>query len=134
MLQPECGGKEGPALKSRGMQASHAGEDGFHIITGVPRALPKVTLPLSFKGIAACLLMDLHSLAPIKAPPEPRQPDTLVGPTVTTVYATQIVQDEATRATYIDMVTTLVERVALRNSSMVCNLLGSTMEDITNLP
>ena len=57
-----------------------------------------------------------------------------MGPTVATVYTTCIVQDEATRVTYMDMVTALVARVALWNPSMVANLQGPTMEDITDLP
>ena len=71
---------------------------------------------------------------PIEAPLEPRQQDTLTGPTVATVYATQIVQDEATRVTYMDTVTASVGRVALRNPHMAANLQGPTMEDITDLP
>ena len=85
------------------------------------------------KGVATCLLRDLPSLAPIEVPPEPRQPDTLGRPTVATAYATWIVLDKATGVTYMDMVTTLVERVTLRNPCMVANLLGPTVEDITDL-
>ena len=57
-----------------------------------------------------------------------------MGPTVATVYATQIVQDKATGVTYMDMVTALVGRVALGNPWMVANLQGPTVEDITDLP
>ena len=49
------------------------------------------------------------------------------------MYATCIVQDKATGVTYMDMVTTLVERVVLRNPHMVANLQGPTVEDITDL-
>ena len=50
------------------------------------------------------------------------------------MYATRIVQDEATGVTYMDMVTASVGRVALENPHMVATLPGPTMEDITNLP
>ena len=46
---------------------------------------------------------------------------------------THIVQDEATGVTYMDTVTTLVGRVALRNPRMVANIQGPTVEDITDL-
>ena len=57
-----------------------------------------------------------------------------MGPTVATVYATCIVQDEATGATYMDMVTALVGRMALQNPHMAANLQGPTVEDVTDLP
>ena len=60
-------------------------------------------------------------------------PDIMAGPMVATLSATQIVQDQATRVTYVDTVTTSVERVALRNPCKVASLWGSMLEDITNL-
>ena len=56
-----------------------------------------------------------------------------MGPTVVTMYATHIVQDEATRVTYMDMVTASVGRVALGNPCMAANLQGPTVKDITDL-
>ena len=73
------------------------------------------------------------SPAPIEAPPETRLPNVLAGPAVATLSTTQIVQDEATGVTYIDTVTTLVERVALGNPHMVATFQGPMLEDITNL-
>ena len=99
-----------------------------------PEPIPKVALPPGFKEVAACLLGDSPSLAPIEDPLEPRQPDTLTGPTVATVYTTQIVQDEATGVTSMATVTASVGKVALRNPHMVANLQGPTVEDITDLP
>ena len=55
-------------------------------------------------------------------------------PTVATMYATHIIQGEATGVTYMDMVTASVGRVALWNPSMAVTLLGPTVEDITDLP
>ena len=81
----------------------------------------------------ACLLRDSPSLAPVEAPPEIRQPDMLMEPMVTMMYATCIVQDQATRITYMDMVTASVGRMALRNPHMAATLPGPTVEDITDL-
>ena len=50
------------------------------------------------------------------------------------MYATHIVQHEATGITYMAMVTASVGRVALRNPHMVATLPGPTVEDITDLP
>ena len=58
----------------------------------------------------------------------------LTEPMVMMMYATCLVQDEATKVTYMDMVTTSVGRVALRNPHMAATLSGPTVEDITNLP
>ena len=52
---------------------------------------------------------------------------------VATLSTTWIVQDEATRVTYVDTVTASVERLALRNPYMAANLQGPVLEDITNL-
>ena len=46
--------------------------------------MPKVTPPLGFKGVVACLLRESPSLAPIEATPKVRQPAMLVEPMVTT--------------------------------------------------
>ena len=96
--------------------------------------MPKVALPPGFKGVVACLLRDSPLPAPIEAPPEIREPDMLMEPTVAMMYATCIVQDEATRVTYMDTVTASVGRVALKNPHMAATLQGPTVEDITNLP
>ena len=78
-------------------------------------------------------MRDPPSLAPIEAPSETRPPNVMVRPVVETLSITQIVQDEATRVTYVDTVTALVGRVALRNPHMVANLQGPMLEDITDL-
>ena len=99
---------------------------------GSPKPGLEITLPLGFKVVSACLLRDSPLLAPIE-PPKTRQPDTLMGPTVATMYTTCMVQDEATGVTYMDTVTASVGRVALRNPCVADNLQGPTMEDITDL-
>ena len=101
-------------------------------LPGSPEARLGSALPPGFKGVAACLLRNSPSLAPIEAL-ETRQLDTLMGPTVTMMYATHIVQYKATGITYMDMVTASAGRVALGNPHMVANLQGPTMEDITDL-
>ena len=58
----------------------------------------------------------------------------LMESTVTIMYATHLVQDEATGVTYMDTVTASVGRVALGNSHIMATLPGPTVEDITNLP
>ena len=94
----------------------------------------KVALPPGFKGVVACLLRDSPLPALVEAPPEIKWPDMSTEPTVTMMYATCIVQNEANGATYMDMVTASVGRVALRNPCMVATLPGPTVEDITSLP
>ena len=129
-----CGGKESLVLKGRRMQTSHTGKVRFFVITRFPKPVPKVALTPGFKAIAACLLRDSPLPAPIETSPEIRQPDMLMGPTVTMMYATHIVQDRATGVIYMGMVTASVGRVALRNPHMMATLPAPTVEDITNLP
>ena len=92
--------------------------------------MPKVMPPLGFKGVVACLLRESPSLAPVEATPKVRQPAMLVEPTVMTMYATGIVQDEVTGVTYMDTVTASVGRVALGNPYMVATLPGTTVEEL----
>ena len=94
---------------------------------------PEVAPPPGFKEFVACLVRDSLSPAPIEASPETRLPDAMTEPVVATMYATQIVQNEATGVTYMDTMSALVGRVALRNPHMMANLKGPTVEDITDL-
>ena len=55
-----------------------------------------------------------------------------MGPMVATACATQIIQDEATGVTYLDIVTTLVGRVDLRNPHRVANLQEPTIEELAD--
>ena len=59
---------------------------------GFLKPMPKVAPPWGFKGVAACLLRDSSSLAPIETPQEIRQPDMLTEPMVTMMYTTCLVQ------------------------------------------
>ena len=133
MLQPECGGKEGLTLKSQGMQVSHVGEVWFDIITRVPQAQTKGCTASKLQGGCGLPAEGFTLSSSHWAPQEPSQPDTLMGPTVATMYVTHIVQDEATGVTYMDTVTALVGRVALGNPHMAANLQGLTMKDITDI-
>ena len=103
-------------------------ESDLMLLQGSPHPKPEVASSPGFKEAVACLMRDSPSLAPIEAPLETRLPNVMVGPTVATMYATQIIQDEATGVTYMDTVTTLVGRVALENPCMVANLQRPTVE------
>ena len=96
-----------------------------------PKPRPKVSLPLGFKEVAACLQRSSPPPAPTDTPPEARQPEMLMESTMMTMYATHIVQDEATGVTYMDTVTTSVGRVALRNPCMAATFPGPTVEELT---
>ena len=102
-------------------------------LQGSPMGDPGVAPPPGFMGVAACLLRDSTSPAPMEAPPETRPPDVMVGSLVATLSTTQIVLDEATGVTSVDTVTTSVERVALGNPHMVANVQGPMLEDISDL-
>ena len=54
----------------------------------------------------------------------------LMKPTVMMLYAICIVWDEATRVTYMDIVTASVGRVALGNPCMVATFPVPTMEEL----
>ena len=56
-----------------------------------------------------------------------------MGPAVAMMYATCIVQDEATGVTYTDTVTASEGRMALGNPCMAANLQGPNVENITDL-
>ena len=96
-------------------------ESDLTSLLGSPKPRPEVALPPGFKEVVACLMRD-SPLWPLLSPLETRPPDVMMGPMVATMYATRIVQDEATGVMYMDNVTTLVERVALGNPHMVANL------------
>ena len=59
---------------------------------------PVVAPPPGFREVAACLMRDPPSPAPIEAPLETRPPNVMVGPAVATLFTTQIVQDEASQS------------------------------------
>ena len=99
-----------------------------------PEPMPKVAPPMGFKGVVDCLLRESPLLALVEAPPEIRQPDMLMEPTVTTMYTTHIIQEKATGVTYMDMVTASVGRMVLRNPCMAATLPGPTVGDITDHP
>ena len=92
--------------------------------------MPKITLPLGFNRVTACLQRDSSLLAPIETPPKTRWPDILPEPMVTTMYATCLVWDEAIGVTYMDMVTASVGAVALGSPCMVAILSGATVEEL----
>ena len=121
-------------MKSGRTLTSCADRVRFHVATQVSQTSARITPPPGFKGVTACLQRDSSSLVPAKTPLGIRQPDMVMEPTVAMMYATCIIQDEATGVTYMDMVTASVGRVALRNPHMAASLPRPTVEDITNLP
>ena len=69
-----------------------------------------------------------------KAPRKPVQLEIMVEPVIATMCTSHIIQDETMQVTYMDMVTTLVGRVALSSSCVVTCPPGLTIEDVTDLP
>ena len=98
-LQPEYRREEGPASKSRRMETNHTGKIGSNSHhQGPPHPCQRLHCPLASRkfqpacrGIHPCWL-------PVETCLEIRQPDMLMEPMVTMMYATHLVQDEATRA------------------------------------
>ena len=108
-------------------------DSGLMSLWESPMPDPGIAPPPGFREVAACLTRDPPSLASTEAPAETRPPDVMAGPMVTTLSTTKIMQDEATGVTYVDTVTTPVERVALENLHMAANPQGPMLEDITDL-
>ena len=82
----------------------------------------------------ACLQRDPLPVVAYEALLDPLQLAAVVEPTVATMSASCIVQDEATGITYMDTVATSVGQVALSGPSQGTQAMGPIIEDITNLP
>ena len=94
----------------------------------------EVAPPLGFWEVTACLQRDLSLATAFKAPPEPLQLEATIEPVVAMMCTSCIVQDEATGMMYMDTITTSVGQVALRVPCLAIQVLGPTIEDLTNLP
>ena len=68
-----------------------------------------------------------------KAPPVPVAVGMMAAPGMVTMSASHVVQDEATGATYLDMVTNSIGRVALSVPEGRIAMLGPEIEDIMEL-
>ena len=77
--------------------------------------MQEVTPTPGFKEVIACLQRDPLPVTAFEVHLEPMQQEAMVKPTVATMCASCIVQDETMGITYMDMVTTSVGQVALRS-------------------
>ena len=73
-------------------------------------------------------------MATLEVPLEFTQPEAAIEPAVATMCASHVIQDEASRVTYMETVTTSVGQVALRHIHPATQNLQLTIEDITDLP
>ena len=85
-----------------------------------------------FLEVTTCLRGQLPREVP-KTPPVPLEMGMMTAPGVTTMSASHVIQDEATRATYLDTVTTSVGRVTLSGPEGEIPMLGPKIEDVTDL-
>ena len=92
----------------------------------------QATLTPRFLGVIACfrsqLLQEIHEVSP-----DPLAVGVMSAPWVATMCTSHIIRDEMTGATYLDMVTTSVGRVALSGSEQEMLSQGPTIEDVTDL-
>ena len=86
-----------------------------------PLPMQEVAPPLGIKEVMACLQRDPLPVTTFEVTLEPKQPEAMVEPTVATMCASHIVQDEAMGITYMDMVTTSVGQVALGSSCLAAH-------------
>ena len=86
----------------------------------------------SFLDVTTCLRNQSPEEVP-KAPPIPVAMGMMTAPGMATMSASCVVQDEATGATYLDMVTTSVGRVALSVPEGGVTMLGPEIEDVMDL-
>ena len=80
----------------------------------------------------ACLRSQSSEEVP-KASPDPLAVGVMTAPGMVTMCTSHIVRDEVTGATYLDMVTTLVGRVALSGPECETAAQGPIIEDVTDL-
>ena len=91
-----------------------------------------LTLPCSFTGVTACLQMP----EPLEMASEMPHCNMLTGevatPGISTMSMSQIIRDEVTGVTYMDMVTTSIGRVALSGPGPEASSQGPIIEDVTS--
>ena len=85
-----------------------------------------------FLEVTACLKSQLPGEVP-KTPPVPLAMEMMTVLGVMTMSASHVIQDEVTRATYLDMVTTSVGRVTLSSPEGEIPMPGPEIEDATDL-
>ena len=85
-----------------------------------------------FLEVTTCLKSQLPKEVP-KTPPVPLALGMMMTPGVMTMSASCVLQDQATRATYLVMVATSVGRVTLSSPEGKIPMPGPVIEDITDL-
>ena len=80
---------------------------------GSPEPIQMMAPSPGFKQVTVCLQGDPLSVTTFEVPLESIQPEAVVKPAVAMMCASHVVQDEASRVTYMEMVTTSVGCVAL---------------------
>ena len=93
----------------------------------------KVTLTPSFLGVIACLRRDPSLEEAHEVPLNPLAVGVMSDPGMMTMSMSCIMKDEVTGVTYMDSVTTLVERVALSGPEQETSAQGPKIEDVTDL-
>ena len=91
-----------------------------------------VTLTPGFLGVMPCLRSQLPEEVH-EASPDPLVVGVMTAPGVATMCTSCIVRDDLTGATYLDMVTTSVGRVALSGPKQETPVQGPVTEDVTDL-
>ena len=86
----------------------------------------------SFLDLTTCLRNQSPEEVP-EAPPVPVSVGMMAAPGRVTLSASHVVWDEATWATYLDMITTSIGRVALSVPEGRITMLGPEIEDVTDL-
>ena len=115
-------------------------KDGYHL-TGNPLTHARVRSHLandtdsqfSRGGVTACLRRDPSLEEAHKVPLNPMAVGVISTPGVMTMSTSHIMKDEVTVITYMDIVTTLVGRVALSGPEQETSAQGPMIEDVTDL-
>ena len=93
-----------------------------------------VAPPQGFERVTACLSGDPLPVAAIKVPSDLPQLETAIEPTVATMCASHMIQDEASGVTYVETVTASIGWVALAHAPPAVQSPQLTIEDIIDLP
>ena len=89
------------------------------------------TLLHGFSGVTACLWTPELVEVDLEAPMGTMLIGLVATPGISTLSANHIMRDEATGVTYMDTVTTSIERVALSGPDLEASSTGPTIEDVT---
>ena len=93
----------------------------------------QATLTPGFLGVMACLRRSQLLEEVLEVSLDPLAVGVMSAPGVVTMCTSCIIRDKVTGATYLDMVTTSIGRMALSGPEQETPAQGPTIEDITNL-